>query len=222
MSIGLDLDSVSFENIPDLDNPDTSGETPKTRQRRTRSDAGKPRGPRGSGGSTTTTGSISKAASNKLADELLDPWAKLAKGLAFTSPTTSAVLIARGEATTSALVRIAEKHPKMLKALQNVGQIGPGSDIAETLVMVAVALQIDSGRMPPTHPIAAAMGVSAIHKEMFGDTVTTDDGIEFVVASAPATNGTEFTPVSYGRQQFDAANPQDPRFSFQAGQSRNR
>lgn len=217
MSIGLDLDSVSFDEIPDLDNPDASTETPpKTRQRRTRSDAGKPRGSR-----TGTAGPITKAASSKLADELLDPWAKLAKGLAFTSPTTSAVLIARGEATTTALVRIAEKHPRMLKALQNVGQIGPGSEIAETLVMVAVAMQIDSGRMPANHPIAAAMGVAAIHKEMFGETVaTTEDGIEFVVATSPATEGVEFHPVAYGRHQFDPQNPQDPRFSFQAGQSR--
>lgn len=222
MSIGLDLDSVSFADIPDLDNPDSSAETPpKTKQRRTRSDAGQPRGPRGS--STTPSGGISKAAQSKLADELLDPWAKLAKGLAFTSPTTSAVLISRGEATTTALVKIAEKHPRMLKALQNVGQIGPGSDIAETLVMVAVALQIDSGRMPPNHPIAAAMGVAAIHKEMFGETLaTTDDGIEFVVATSPATEGVEFHPVSYGRHQFNPQNPEDPRFSFQAGQSRNR
>lgn len=212
MTTSLDFSGVTFEDIPDIEDAPSSDDTtstegtPRTRQRRVRSDKGVPRGSAKTG---TATRSTSSASSKRLAEDLLDPWAKLAKGLAFTSPTTAAVLIDRGEKTTAALVKIAEKHPRMMKALTNVGQIGPGADIAETLIMVFVALQIDSGRLPPNSPLAAAMGVAKLHRDMFGDTpeaVINQDGVEFVVAQPPV-----FNP---GKIPGD--DPRHPRYSFQA------
>lgn len=108
----------------------------------------------------------SKAGTNALAQKLCDPIAKLAMAAAFAAPTVSCVLVERGEVTARALVAIAEDHPWMLKSLENVGKIGPVTDIAETLMCVMIAAMLDTGRMPPEHPLAVLTGNTARYAKM--------------------------------------------------------
>lgn len=195
------LDGVT--DIGDVDSgiSDESGDAPK-RTRKRRSDAGKPRS---SGTGTRRT------SSSKLADELLVPYSQLAKSLAFSSPTLAAVLMERGEKTTRALVQIAEKHPRMLEALKKTSQIGPAADIGETLVMAVIALQMDLGRIPPSHPIAVALGVAPLYEAMHGPTVVEGEAFsapfESAVPQAPPT-------FTYGMSN----DPRNPMYSFNAGQ----
>jgi hypothetical protein len=155
--------SIAVDDFPSLDeavlvdkDPDDEG-APRTRRRR--SDAGTPRRGRTS-------------SSAKLAEELLDPMAKLGQAVAFTLPTTGAVIIARSEETTKALVKFAEGHPKMLAALKRVSKVGPASEVIETIAMCLIAAQMDMGNLSVDHPLGKLTGVSAIHIEMVGHMYT--------------------------------------------------
>lgn len=172
----------------------TSGdEDAPTRTRKPRADKGQPRGPRGARRTTT----------NKLATELLDPLAKLAQGLAFVAPTAAAVIVSRGEKVTNALVEIAKDKPRMLAALQRVSQIGPASDLVEFGFMMFIAIQLDSGHMPPTHPLAVVTGVNQLYARTHQTTETpAESGAmpTFTVPPPPMPN-----------------DPRHPLFTFQAG-----
>lgn len=126
----------------------------KTRRRR--SDAGQSRGSRAPRATNTA----------RLEKELQTPIAHLAKALSFSLPTVGAVLIARGEATSKALVAFAQGHPKMLEALSRVGKVGPASELIETLAMCVIAANLDMGKMSPGNPVATLTGVSSIHMEI--------------------------------------------------------
>lgn len=138
--------------VPD----DEDSEDTPTRTRKPRSDRGKPRGPRGS------TGPRSRSTSDKkLADDLLNPWAKIIKGVAFGAPTLAAVMTQQGESTMNALVAVAS--PKMKAALSNVARIGPGADLIEAVAMMIVAAGMDFGAVPPGSMIAQATGVQTLY-----------------------------------------------------------
>lgn len=108
----------------------------------------------------------SKGRTDALAAKLCDPLAKLAMAAAFAAPTVSCVLVERGEVTARALVAIAEDHPWMLKSLENVGKIGPVTDLAETVMCLMIAAMLDTGRMPPEHPMAVLTGNTARYAKM--------------------------------------------------------
>lgn len=151
------LDSAILDS--DID-PGGDAEVPEekpARKPRTRrqADPNKPRAPR-----VTSTA--------KLAQELADPMAKLGHAVAFTLPTVGAVIVARGEVTTNALVKFAAGHPRMLAALKRVSSVGPASEIVETLAMCLIAAQLDIGKLDPAHPIARITGVSDIYAEIHG------------------------------------------------------
>jgi len=128
-----------------------------TRTRKPRSDKGKPRGPRGT--TTPRTGGRSTS-DKKLAEDLLNPYAKVIKGIAFAAPTLAAVLTYKGEASMNALVALAS--PKMKAALSNVARIGPGADLIEVIAMGFVAGAMDFGRIQPGSMVAQATGVQEI------------------------------------------------------------
>lgn len=142
----FDISTASFE-------PDDATDKP-VRTRRPRSDKGQPRGTRTAGGSTT-------AKDKRLAEDLLGPWALIIKALAMPMPTLSAVMAARGEKSTQAIVGLAS--PKLKEKLAKVSKLGPGSDLVETLAMMLVAVLVDVQKLDPDSPLVMLTGV----KEMF-------------------------------------------------------
>lgn len=111
-------------------------------------------------------GGVGKGRRDALIAKLCDPLAKLAQGVAFAAPTVACVLIERGESTARALVSIAEDKPRMLAALENVSKVGPVTDLAETLLCLVIAASLDTGRMPPSHPLAVLTGNTARYAKM--------------------------------------------------------
>jgi hypothetical protein len=136
---------------------DDSDDDAPSRTRKPRSDKGKPRGPRG-GSPTPRSRSTSD---KKLADDLLNPWAKIIKGVAFAAPTMAAVMTQQGEQTMNALVAVAS--PKMKAALSSVARIGPGADLIEAIAMMLVAGGLDFGMVKPGSVIAEATGVQPLY-----------------------------------------------------------
>jgi hypothetical protein len=156
------LDGASFESA-DTPTPEEQPELVNgKRPRKKRSDAGQPRGPRGSTGTRKPRTGMT-AADKKLADELLNPLAKIITGLQFVAPTAAGVLSMRGEATTQGLVSLAS--PKMKEALAKVSKTGPGLDLAETVLLMVIAFAVDFGRVEPDSPIALLTGVRKVYEE---------------------------------------------------------
>lgn len=167
------------------------------RTRRKRSDAGQPR--RSSPGR--------KPNSRKLVENLLEPWALIAKSLAPKAPTGAAVMIQRGEVTCTALVDIAQQHPKMLKALENLGKIGPAAVLIQSGVEILIAVQMDFGNLPVEHPMAYGLGLTQLYYQVHPD-------------HGPAqSQGTEQrvpTHTAPPEGFIPASDPRHPMYSFQA------
>jgi hypothetical protein len=169
---GIDLDGASLSDIPE--------EEPPKRTRRPRSDKGQPR---------TTRRTTNK----QLADDLLAPWAMIASGIAFTSPTTSAVMLQRGEEVTKALVQIAGTNPKMLAALKKTTAVGPAVTLGRTGIEMITALMLDVGRIPPEHPLSAMLGVTDLYYQVHPERRDQQPGN---VHYMPNSQGM-FTPPAY-------------------------
>lgn len=147
------FEGATFEDLTPED------ETPK-RTRRPRSDKGVPRGT-----GTRRTGSRNKV----LVDELLVGWAGFSTAFAMTLPTVSAVMLTRGEQTMTALVGIAGNNPRMLAALKKASKVGPAMELGRTVAEILVAASLDSGRMPPEHPMAILLGVADLYRQVHPD-----------------------------------------------------
>lgn len=132
-------------------------------------------------GSTAATTPSSRAGKSResLTAKLCDPIAKLATAVMFAAPTVACVLIDRGESTARALVAIAEDHPRMLAALENVSKVGPITDLAETALCLLIAASLDTGRMPPEHPLAVVTGNSARYMKMHPEKLMEQSGAPF-------------------------------------------
>lgn len=161
MSAAGVLDAEDVDEFPGLDSIEP--ETPKRRTRQPRDPSATPR--------TRTTSDA------KLAQELLEPMAMLGQAVSFMSPTGGAVIIARGEVTTTALVKFAKGHPRMLAALRNVSKVSPVAELIQTLAMVLIAVQVDLGTLESTAPMAQLTGVSAIHAEMMEYMTPVEEGV---------------------------------------------
>lgn len=142
-------DFPAFDESDDVEPVEESA----PRKRRTRADSGKPRAPR----ATSTT---------KLAQELAEPIVIIGSMLAMTMPTAGTVVSVRAEETAKALVKMAEKRPKMLAALKRMSEVGPAGEIVQTIIMVVIAAQIDAERARPDSVIAQAVGVTPIWMEL--------------------------------------------------------
>jgi hypothetical protein len=151
--------SFSTRGVPE-------GEATDTKGRKRRSDAGQPRktGPR-------------LATQSKLAEELLVPWAAAAGLVAPACPTVATVMAAEGEATVKAFVGLAAQYPKFYAGLQRAAQIGPAAKIAQTFMMIMVALMLDTRRISPEHPVAGVTGLAALtmqtHPEWYDQSPST-------------------------------------------------
>lgn len=164
MSVSVDDESVIEFPALDTVTLESGGAEEKPRTRRRRSDAGVPRGTR----SGTNTRSTKTVNAKQLEQDLLGPIAKLGQAVSFSLPTVGAVLIARGEVTSKAIVSYAQGHPRMLEALAKIGQVGPASEVIETVAMCVIAANLDLRRMTPNHPVAVLTGVSQIHMDIYG------------------------------------------------------
>jgi hypothetical protein len=155
--VELNLDEAILVDAPDdAEIPDDDA-APK-RTRKPRSDKGQPRGTRGTGGRPSRA-----SASKKLADELLQPWAVIAAGCSMTAPTVAGVMMERGEKTVDSIVKIAEKHPRMMKALQKASEVGAFAELFQTGFQMAIAAGMDFGRIPTDSPLGMLSGVSEIY-----------------------------------------------------------
>lgn len=207
----IDLDSVTFDDIPESELPPE--ESAPRRTRKPRADKGVPRGARTPGGTRRPRGTTQA----KIAQDLLTPIASIAVALSMTHPTAGAVLLQRGENVANAFVEIASKHPKMLKALQAASDIGPMVTVIETGVAVATAFAVDSGNMAPDTPIAAMLGITELHAQVRGDPHKATNG----APPDPSANGSPPPPFAGGPPPMMPGklptDPNHPMYSFRAG-----
>lgn len=204
-----DVDAASFESLdPPLsavpDPPETLEEPPRRRR-------GRPPG-RTKPTTGNPPGRPPRAAGEKaLAEALADPMTKLAAAVSFALPTTGAVIGHRAAVTSTALVRYAADKPRMLAALKRVSNVGPASELVETLAMVIIAAQLDIGKLDPNHPLPTLTGVSRIHTDIRGHIA--DVQREQQMAETIASFGAP--PPGWDPMNF--SDPANPMFSFQAG-----
>lgn len=192
-----------FDVVPPSDDAEDQDAAPQ-RTRRRRSDAGVKRG------TTAATTRGRKPNTRKVVDNLLEPWALLAKSMAPKAPTGSAVMLHRGEVTCQALVDIAAKHPRMMKALESIGTIGPAAVLIQTSVEVFLAVQMDFGRIPVDHPMAYGLGLSQLYHQVHP------------VEPYPAYEEDTPTQTQPPAGFIPASDPRHPMYSWTAGNRRSR
>lgn len=160
MSSAIDdaLADVELDSVPEDE------EAPK-RTRRPRSDKGQPR-----------TGGTRRVSNRALIEDLLIPYAGIAQGFAFISPTGAALLLTRGEKSVEALVKIASRNPKMLAALKKGSTVAPVMELGTTVIQFFMAVMLDMGRMPVEHPMAQMMGLSELYMEVHPDQAVPEQG----------------------------------------------
>jgi hypothetical protein len=150
--VDIDLETATFEDVEAADKP--------ARTRKPRADKGQARGTRAPRQSSMTA----------LANDLLVPYAMLAGSLGMVAPTLSAFLLVRGEKTVDAILNIAKDHPRMLAAMKKASKMGPGTEIATTIIGAAVAGAVDFGKLPPEHPLAFSLGVTDLYAQVHAQT----------------------------------------------------
>lgn len=104
----------------------------------------------------------------KLQEELLEGYVSLATDLATVMPTVSGVLIHRAERSVDGIVKLAQGHPRVLKALKTSAKFSHAADVLQTVFLVAVAAMIDVGRISVDHPILDTLGDVTIAKDATG------------------------------------------------------
>lgn len=169
---------TTTEEIPDIDlsslQIDEVEEKPRTR--RTRSDAGQPRGTRRGDGALQT--------------QLLIPWAGITTAVSAALPMTGFVLENRGEPTVKALVDWSADHPKMKAALKTVAKAGPASELVQTFALVMMAVAMETGRIPVDNTLARRLQMTDMFYEFHPDRAP--EGYAESRAAAPNTD-TPFT-----------------------------
>lgn len=151
------------QSVPDLTDLDVSFQpsqsgSDQAKVRKRRADAGVPRRKR--------------ITQEKLVHELLTPWASAAALVAPACPTVATIMAAEGESTITAFVELAANYPKFYAALTKAAQIGPAAKVAQTMMLILVALMLDTRRISPDHPVAGVTGLAALtrqtHPEWYG------------------------------------------------------
>lgn len=208
--------------IPDNAMWEEDGVTPKLtptgRIRRSRGSYGKRDATPGTSRKTAPS-PLSTAARDQLAQDLLDPIAKVALGISFMAPTVGAVLVERGEQTANAFVALSANSPRMQRALQRASKVGPAADLAELGIMLFVAAQLDAGAMQPNHVIAQVTGVGALHMSVNpGAQDHRGPTAQAPPAAAPTfTDGPTVPPFQTPDVPTDPLDPAHPAYGFRAG-----
>lgn len=130
-------------------------------------------------GRTSGTGRVSKPRGAKLEarvaaleTDLMTEAVTVGRTIAPVMPCTSYVIMARAEKTAAALARLAATNPKLLTVLETGAKIVPMLDLGETLVMLGVALAVDSGRLKPDSMVSVVSGVSTVWHDINDDSIT--------------------------------------------------
>ncbi len=112
----------------------------------------------------------------KLQEELLEGYVSLATDLATVMPTVSGVLIHRAERSVDGIVKLAQGHPRVMKALKTSAKFSHAADVLQTLFLVAVAAMIDMGRISVEHPILDTLGDVSIARGPDGKALRDSSG----------------------------------------------
>lgn len=106
------------------------------------------------------------AAAAKLEEPLLEAVAKGGASLSLALPLTGGVVIRDGESLVTSLLRVAERNPKMLKALQTATV---GADYSILLYFVAeigVAAAVELGAVPVDGSVSRTFGIDKLADEL--------------------------------------------------------
>lgn len=129
---------------------------PKTAGKGTRASAG---------GSTKGLDAKLKRVSADLAENISLVGAMASMAL----PVTGAVIMMDAEKTANGIVGLAKGNPKMLAALMKANQIGPGVAVGRALLVVGVAVMVDTQRIEPKSQVSTLLGVAAIWEKINGE-----------------------------------------------------
>jgi hypothetical protein len=91
---------------------------------------------------------------NRIAEELADDVKLFGTMAGVVYPVTGYYLLENADAFTIALVKLAAKNPSILRILHRAAQVAPVYTVAQTLVGVAVSVQVDMNKMD-AHSFAA-------------------------------------------------------------------
>jgi hypothetical protein len=103
----------------------------------------------------------------EIGDALQEKAGQLAGLMSGVLPVTSVYMGERSPRAIEALLGIAKKHPKMLLGLQKAAIGIDVLELGQFLVGIAVAIQVDTGRLNGDEVIAQSIGVTAIIDEYF-------------------------------------------------------
>lgn len=84
-------------------------------------------------------------------------------------PVTGAVIMMDAEKTANGIVGIAKGNPKMLAALMKANQIGPSVAVGRALMVIGVAVMVDTQRIEPTSQISTLLGVASVWEKVHGE-----------------------------------------------------
>lgn len=118
-----------------------------------------------SGGSTKGLDAKLKRVSADLAENISLIGAMASMAL----PVTGAVIMMDAEKTANGIVGLAKGNPKMLAALMKANQIGPGVAVGRALLVVGVAVMVDTQRIEPTSQVSTLLGVAAVWEKIHGE-----------------------------------------------------
>lgn len=82
-------------------------------------------------------------------------------------PVTGTYMVENSESAVKALISIGKRRPKVMAALARVADGGDGLDIAAYIAGIAVATQVDLGRVPHDMVLAKATGVTKVVEKYF-------------------------------------------------------
>lgn len=128
--------------------------------------------PKTAGKTTRATGSSPKGLDAKLkrvSADLAENISLLGAMASMALPVTGAVIMLDAEKTANGIVALAKGNPKMLQALMKANQIGPGVAVGRALMVVGVAVMVDTQRIEPTSQVSTLLGVAAVWEKIHGE-----------------------------------------------------
>lgn len=82
-------------------------------------------------------------------------------------PVTGTYMVERSPEAVKALISIGKRRPKVMQMLYRFADGADGIDIAQYIAGIAVAVQVDMGRVPADMILARATGVTAVVEKYF-------------------------------------------------------
>lgn len=107
-------------------------------------------------------------------------------------PVTGTYMVENSDQAVKALISIGKRRPKVMSALAKIADGGDGLDIAQYIAGIAVATQVDLGRVPADMILAKATGVTAVVEKYF---VQEDDPANPNVTEQPTHATARFQTV---------------------------